>query len=104
MKAKYLLDECNGSRSSRGGLFVRSVDLIGGGASDQEVMKLSKRIGTIIITCDKKFVLNILLDNNPVIYKCENKTTMIIPKIINDPMFSDPITHYLLSSETVVIP
>jgi len=102
MKAKYLLDECNGNKSFRGGLFIRSVDLVGQGASDEEVLKLSKSLKIPIVTSDKKFVLNILLDSNPVIYKCKNKTTMIIPKVIHDQRFSDPVTHYILDSQNVI--
>ncbi len=105
MKAKYLVDQCSSNRRCfKKPVFVHSVDLIGEGASDQEVLKLSKRLGTIIITCDKRFALDILLGGDPVICDYENQTSMIVPKIINDPIFSDPITHYLLSSQTVVIP
>lgn len=99
MKAKYLLDECNSNRKCfRSGLFVSSVDLIGQGASDKEILELSKSLKIPIVTSDKKFALNVLLENESVIYSWGNKTTMIIPKIINDQRFSSPLTHYLLDS------
>lgn len=104
MKPKYLLDECVSAKVGFfDNVFAQSVDLIGRGASDQEVLKLSKSLKIPIKTSDKRFALSILLENEPVLYKCENKTTMIIPKIINDPRFSDPVTYYLLKTQSVVI-
>ncbi|MCH7648574.1 MAG: hypothetical protein IIA83_08215 [Thaumarchaeota archaeon] len=103
MKPKYLLDECvSAKKDFYGHIFVQSIDLVGRGALDKEVLDLSKSMKIPIITSDKKFALSVLLENEPVIYKCENKTTMIIPKVIHDQRFSDPVTYHLLKTQSVV--
>ena len=104
MKPKYLLDECNNTRADiKNKLFVRSVDLIGIGASDQEVLKLSKSLKIPIVTSDKRFALSILLENESVVYRCKEKTYLITPNIVSDPGLSDPVTHYLLKTQSVII-
>lgn len=106
MKAKYILDECVSAKSDfYRGVFVQSVDLVGQGASDDEIFEVSKKLKMLIITKDRSFALKILSEKYPVIYQCEGKTVMIVPeKIIITPKLSDPITYYLLDEEKIVVP
>lgn len=106
MKAKYILDECVSSKPHfHDDNFVQLVDLLGQGASDDEIFKLSKKLKMLIVTKDRAFALKILSEKNPVIYQCYEKTVLIIPKeVIQSPKLSDPIAYHLLESESVIIP
>ena len=106
MKAKYILDECVSVKSGfHSEVFVKSVDLLGQGASDDEIFEASKKLKMSIITKDRGFALKILSEKFPVIYQCEEKTVMIIPeKVIITPELSEPISYYLLDTEKIIVP
>ena len=106
MKAKYILDECVSVKTGfHRSVFVQSVDLVGQGASDDEIFEASKKLKMSIITRDRGFALKILSEKYPVIYQCEEKTAMIVPeKVIITPKLSDPLTYYLLDSERIIVP
>ena len=105
MKPKYLLDECV---SSRAGFFdytfAQSVDLVGRGATDDQVLEYSKSHKMIIVTKDRGLVLKTILGNNPIIYSCKENTALIIPKKVElNRKYADPVTFYLQKSQSVII-
>ena len=61
MKQKYLLDECVCENIELGGSdFIRSVDVLGKGASDDKVWNLVKKTNSMLVTNDKKFLCDVL--------------------------------------------
>lgn len=104
MKPKFLLDECACNKDGFCGTdFVRSTDVLGFGATDDQVFELAKKMKVPIITKDKGFALKILSEKYPVIYSCGNTMAFIIPKKVElNRKYSDPVTFYLLNSQTVV--
>jgi len=104
MKPKYLLDECACNSKTFGGTdFVRSVDLVGMGATDDQIFELAKKMKITIVTKDKGFALKILSEKYPVIYSCGETMAFVIPKKVElNRKYSDPVTFYLLNSQSVV--
>ena len=111
-KTKLLFDECVSIKKSytmgEPDDFMRSVDVIGSGAKDEEVFDLAKKLNRVVVTSDIKFTLKIILDNHPVCFqKDDGERYFIKPKVnkmkklINH---NDLITQFLLKEETIIIP
>lgn len=106
MKTKplFLVDECASLKYNRqSDEFVQSCDIIGGGASDEEVFEVAKKLKVPVITHDKLFALDMILSNHPVILKYRGKKYFVEPNIQETKIF-DAVTYYLLKTNEVVIP
>jgi len=108
-KPLFLLDECltfpNSLRKNRE--MVMSVDVIGEGATDQEVLEYCKKNKLVILTNDKKFSINIAIDQHDVIlfnHRNNKSYTIKVEENLEFMKFNDPITYQLLTSENVIIP
>jgi len=103
MKQKYLLDECVCENIGLGGSdFIRSVDVLGTGASDAKVWKLVKKTNSMLVTNDKRFLFDALSNNKPVWYYA--KGIIIRPRITKNYKYSDVISHYSEKTGEIVIP
>jgi len=101
MKPKYLIDE---NVSSKINAIVdidsiRAVDYLGKGASDDQVLELAEKTKTIIVTRDKRFVINALGKSFAVVDL--NQGVLITPKVEK---YVDIITAYLQKTEEIVVP
>ncbi len=109
---KYLLDECITIHwpYNVGNLhdYVKSVDVIGHGAKDEEVFELAKKLNRILVTSDMKFTLRVLLMNHPVYFqKMNGERYFIQPNVEKKEDVGecdDLITQFSLKEETIVIP
>jgi len=112
IKTKLLFDECVSIRlsykTSELDDYMRSVDVIGSGAKDEEVFELAKKLNRVLVTSDIKFTLKILLDNYPVCFQKNNGERYFIKpkvkkmeKLIN---YNDYITRFSLKEEKIIIP
>ena len=105
MKPIFVLDECMTMKKHYAtGNFVKSTDVIGPGASDEEVFELAKKLKVPVITKDKLFVLNMIIQNYPVVYIRGARAFYIESKVVEDPKYSDPITYHLLTTDNIIIP
>ncbi len=105
-KTKLLLDECvsiDGTFNPREqNDLLRTVDLIGCGAEDEEIFDLAKKLKRTIVTRDIKFALKILLENHSVYFQKINGDRFFIqPKVEK---IDNYITEFLLREETIIIP
>jgi len=103
MKPKflYLLDENVSSNKNAivDSDSIRAVDYLGRGASDDQVLELAQKTKTIIVTKDKKFIVQALGDLRPVVDY--NRGIIIRPKVEK---YVDMVTAYLEKTKGIVIP
>jgi len=101
MKPKYLLDENVSCKKDTivDSDSIRAVDILGRGASDDQVLELAQKTKTIIITNDKRFIVQALGDLRPVVDY--NRGILITPKVEK---YTDMITAYLQKTKGIVIP
>jgi len=105
MKPLYLLDECcNEKKHIEIEQFAKSTDIIGTGATDEEVFELAKKMKIPVITCDIRFALRMLIKNYPVVLRFDGKTVYMKPDSKEDVSLSDSITYYLHNTDSIVIP
>ncbi len=103
MKPKFLIDECISKRLCVGDSdFIKSVDILGEGASDRKVFDVVKDTNTILVSDDKRFLFNALANNRTVWYHKEG--ILIKPVIQKDTKYSDVLTFYLQKTNEIVIP
>ena len=103
-KSRYLLDECitihdigyyvNGAKN------IHSVQVLGNGAKDSQILKYVKDNKMILVTADKKFVVNSLAEGVSVVYKCSQTGKELFLK----PKKFDRITTYLKRKSDVIRP
>ena len=108
---KYVVDECvsihwpNEYSSSN---FIRSIDVVGCGATDDKVLSLVGRLKRGLVTSDRKFAMMAVWDNKAVIYHRTNgvRTYIKTTKKKLRPIFqrSQLATHYLMQNNDVVRP
>ncbi len=99
---KFILDECINKKSGLGDDFISSTDVLGYGASDKEVFELVKDTNSILVSNDKRFILDALVENKPVWY--QEKGILIKPVIEKDLKYSDVLTFYCQKTKEIVIP
>jgi len=99
---KFLLDECVSKNTALGDDFIQSIDVLGEGASDKEVFKLVKDTKTILVSNDKRFILEALVENKSVWY--QEKGILIKPVIHRDLKYNDVLTYYCQKTKQIVIP
>jgi len=99
---KFILDECVDKNTSLGDDFISSVDVLGRGASDKEVLKLANDTKTTLVTNDRQFILDALIENKSVWY--QEKGILIKPVIQSDLKYSDVLTYYCQKTKKIVIP
>ena len=105
MKPLYLVDECcNERKNIEIEQFAKSTDIIGSGATDEEVFELAKKLKVPVITADQIFVLNMIIENSIVIFKRGIRTFYIESKVVEDIKYSDPVTYYLQTHDTIIVP
>ena len=113
-KAKYLLDECVSIHfpysivKSRKEGFVESVKKVGRGAKDETISEFAKKKNLIVVTNDKKFSLNMILENRIIIYQFSDgrriRITPIIEQMDHIAKFHDEVSAYLLKFDEIVVP
>lgn len=101
---KYLLDECitihhtdyhvNGAKN------INSVQVLGKGVKDFQILEYVKDNKMVLVTADKKFVVNSLVEGVSVVYKCSNTGKVIFLK----PRKFDRIATYLKRKSDVIRP
>ena len=105
----YIIDECVSIKTKEQfrvknvNGFVHSINVLGKGATDEEVFELVKRNKAGLITLDKRFALSVLQSGYTVILP-GHENIRIKPIIDKSPKYSDPLTYYLLESDKVIIP
>lgn len=100
-----LVDHCVAYATESSGNFTRLIDVLPSISTDKQVYEYAKNHNQIIKTCDKRFVLDIILDGKDVIYAETNKVPILIkPEIVQSPKLNDAITYYLLESDEILIP
>lgn len=115
MKTQYLLDECvtihfphYATKSKKEG-YVESVQKVKQSARDWDVFEFAKKKKLTVVTSDKKFTLNMLLDNHTVIYLQQHGDQVIIESKLKEidnanEKYMDPVTYYLHSTDSVIYP
>ena len=107
----WIVDECvsiNWPNEYSGSNFIKSIDVVGCGATDDKVLSLVGRLKRGLVTADRKFAMRAVWDNKTVIYHRHNgvrtyiKTTKKKLRSIPDPGYL--LTHYVLENDQVVIP
>lgn len=112
-EVKYLLDECitihwpfNLGKPHDD--CISSVDIIGHGAKDEEVLNLALKLKRVLVTSDMKFTLKILLKNQPVYFqKMDGERYFIKPtieKLENVGRCDDHLAQFLLCQERIIVP
>ncbi|MCH8915330.1 MAG: DUF5615 family PIN-like protein [Thaumarchaeota archaeon] len=107
MKHKYLLDECAHVKSGAliNSRFVKSQEVVGEGATDEEVFKYAKKQGLIVITRDWRFAHNMALENHPVIFMDEDKIYQLKARPVNNiPPFGDSRAFYMIEHDEIIRP
>ena len=111
MKAKIVLDECvvyhwpNYLCKMKD--YVLSVNVVGQGAKDEEVLELAKKQKRPLVTGDIRLALYCILDNHPVIFlKHNGKAYFVKPSLQDIEFFGkiDPLTKHMLEKDEVIIP
>jgi rRNA-processing protein FCF1 len=101
---KYLLDECITIHDSdyyvTGVKNIRSVQALGEGVKDSQILKYAKENKMVLVTADKKFVVNSLAEGVSVVYKCSHTGKELFLK----PRKFDRITTYLKRKSDVIRP
>lgn len=101
---KYLLDECITIHEIdyyvHGAKNIHSVQVLGKGAKDHQILKYAKDNKMILVTADKKFVVNSLAEGVSVIYKCSHTGKELSLK----PKRFDRIATYLKRKSDVIRP
>jgi len=91
-----------------GSNFIKSIDVVGPGASDDKVLSLVGRLKGGLITRDRKFAIHALWDAKTVIYHKPDGTRIQIKPNRKKlrPMVTQSmrITNYLRENDKVVIP
>ncbi len=106
----YVIDECVSTRTKEHLRiknvkdFVHSIDVIGRGATDEQVFELVKKKKAGLVTFDKRFALSVLQSGYSVILPYGNDSTLIKPTIDKSPKYSDPLTYHILETDAVVRP
>lgn len=107
MKPKYLLDECVSIHfPSKNEDFLNSINILGAGAKDDKILRYVKKTNMILISCDKKFSLNIACDQEPVIFIDRKDGQAYKLTAEKDPdlgKFYDPVTYYIQKTQNVII-
>lgn len=101
---KYLLDECITIHEAdyyvKGAKNIQSVQVLGSGVKDSQILKYAKDNKMILVTADKKFVVNSLAEGVSVIYKCSHTGKELFLK----PKKFDRITDYLKKKSDIIRP
>ena len=108
---KYVVDECvsiNCPNQYSGFNFIKSIDVVGCGATDDKVLSLVGRLKRGLVTADRRFAMRAVWDNKAVIYHRTNGDRTYI-KITKKKLRSIPaqgylVTHYLMQNDQVVFP
>ena len=108
---KYVVDECisiNWPNEYSGSNFIKSIDVVGCGATDDKVLSLVGRLKRGLITSDRRFAMRAVWDNKAVIYHRTNGVrTYIKPtkkKLRSIPAQGHLVTHYLMQNDQIIIP
>ena len=107
----WVVDECitiNWPNEYSSSNFIKSIDVVGCGATDDKVLSLVGRLKRGLITADRKFAMRAVWDNKIVIYHRPNgDRTYIKPtkkKLRPIPAQGHLVTHYLMQNDQIVIP
>ena len=106
MTPKFIVDECVSihGKSYRDG-YLKSIDVLGPGASDDLVLKLVEKHGCGLITYDKVLMIRTLMANHPVnFHRQEGGMVFLKPDLESGRKIGDPLTAYILENDQVVIP
>ena len=108
---KFVVDECISIHypdKYSGSNYIKSIDVVGCGASDDKVLALVRRLRCGLVTRDRKFAIHALWDAKTVIYHKPNGARIQIKpnKRKLRPIFPESVrlTNYALENEEVVIP
>jgi len=107
---KFIVDECVSVKTKEQFRvknvkdFVHSIDVIGRGATDEEVFELVKKNKAGLVTFDKRFALSVLQSGYSVILPSGDNSTLIKPIIDKSSKYSDPLTYHILENDQVVRP
>lgn len=103
----YILDECLSAKTDFvEGLFVQSIDQVGRGKPDSDVLEYVQKNNLVLITADHRALIQNLAAGYTTVYFCQatRKTVLIEPKIDQNQKYSDPLTYHILESDQVVRP
>ena len=107
MTPKFIVDECVSihGKSYRDG-YLKSIDVLGPGASDDLVLKLVEKHGCGLITYDKVLMIRTLMANHPVNFHRQEGGGMVFlkPDLEAGRKNGDPLTAYILDNDQVVRP
>jgi len=108
---KYVVDECVTIRypnNYTGSNYIKSIDIVGCGASDDKVLSLVRKLRRGLITRDRKFAIHALWDAKTVIYHKPNGTRIQIKpnrrKLRSMVTDETRLTKYCAENDQVVIP
>ena len=108
---KYVVDECvsiSWPNEYSGSNFIKSIDVVGCGATDDRVLSLVGRLKRGLVTSDRRFAMRAVWDDKAVIYHRTNCVrTYIKPvkkKLRSIPAQGYLVTHYLMQNDQIIIP
>ena len=108
---KYVVDECVTillPDKYSGSNFIKSIDFVGRGASDDKVLSLVRRLRGGLITRDRKFAIHALWDAKTVIYHKPDGTRIQIKpnrrKLRSMVTEGTRLTKYCAENDQVIIP
>ena len=108
---KYVVDECvsiNWPNEHSSSNFIKSIDVVGCGATDNKVLSLVGRLKRGLVTADRRFAMRAVWDNKAVIYHRTNGVRTYIKttkkKLRPIPAQGHLVTQYLMQNNTVVRP
>lgn len=108
---KLLFDECITIHYEYGTKYFlkrqryeTSIDILGDGTKDDQILEYARQKRRIIVTCDKRFIQKLLDKRMPVVCVFSNGSMVKMEKIghIKDP--NREITRYAIKNDTIVIP
>ena len=108
---KYVVDECvsiSWPNEYSGSNFIKSIDVVGCGATDDRVLSLVGRLKRGLVTSDRRFAMRAVWDDKAVIYhRINGDRTYIKPmkkKLRSIPAQGYLVTHYLMQNDQIIIP
>lgn len=84
--------------------FFKSTDILGRGASDGVVFQYAKLHDMIVITKDKRFALDMIVQGRKTVFVDNYTSILVDPKIDVNQKYCSPITYYLQENDCIIVP